>query len=70
MKVALVQAPVWWTIDPPLGLAQVAGCARRFGYDVSVFDVNILLWRNRPKAYENAWLWEQFEFWNAGKTKP
>ncbi|HRY28510.1 MAG TPA: radical SAM protein [Elusimicrobiota bacterium] len=64
MKVALVQAPVWWTIDPPLGLAQMAGCAMQYGHDVSVFDLNILLWKDRLPKYQNMWLWEQFHFWN------
>lgn len=64
MKVALVQAPVWWTVDPPLGLAQIAGCASSFGHEVRVFDLNILLWKNRLPKYENMWLWEQFHFWN------
>jgi radical SAM superfamily enzyme YgiQ (UPF0313 family) len=64
MKVALVQAPVWWTLDPPLGLAQIAGCASSAGHEVGIFDLNILLWQNRAPKYENMWLWEQFHFWN------
>ena len=43
MKVALVQAPVWWSIDPPLGLAQIAGCTKESGFHVEIFDLNILL---------------------------
>ncbi|HRY28513.1 MAG TPA: radical SAM protein [Elusimicrobiota bacterium] len=64
MKVGLVQSPVWWTIDPPLGLAQVAGCLRAAGHEVAVWDLNILLWKNRLPQYENMWLWEQYQFWN------
>ncbi len=64
MKIALVQAPVWWTIDPPLGLAQIAGCAKAAGHEVSVLDLNIVLWKNRLPKYESMWLWEQFHFWN------
>jgi radical SAM superfamily enzyme YgiQ (UPF0313 family) len=64
MRVALVQSPVWWTIDPPLGLAQMAGCALQYGHDVRVFDLNILFWKDRPPKYQNLWLWEQFHFWN------
>jgi radical SAM superfamily enzyme YgiQ (UPF0313 family) len=56
--------PVWWTIDPPLGLAQMAGCLKSAGHEVSVFDLNILLWKDRPPQYRNLWLWEQFHFWN------
>ncbi len=64
MKVALVQMPVWWPLDPPLGLAQAAGCLRSAGHDVRVFDVNIHLWKDRPPQYANMWLWEQFHYWN------
>src|SRR4051812_13392444 len=64
MKVALIQAPVWWTLDPPLGLAQAAGCAKAAGHDVLVCDLNMLLWKERPKAYESLWIWEQFHHWN------
>ncbi|MFI5349830.1 MAG: B12-binding domain-containing radical SAM protein [Elusimicrobiota bacterium] len=64
MKVALIQAPVWWTIDPPLGLAQIAGCAKAAGFEVEVFDLNIHLWKDRLPQYETMWLWEQFHFWN------
>lgn len=64
MKVALVQPPVWWTLDAPLGLAQVAGCVKHHGHDVRVFDLNMELWRRRGERYENLWNWEQFQFWN------
>jgi radical SAM superfamily enzyme YgiQ (UPF0313 family) len=64
MRVALVQAPVWWTVDPPLGLAQMAGCLKAAGHDVRVWDVNIRLWKDRLPQYENMWLWEQYHFWN------
>ena len=64
MKVALVQCPVWWTQDPPLGLAQIAGCVEHAGHKAQVFDLNILLWRGRTPKYENMWLWEQSHFWN------
>jgi len=67
MKVALVQAPVWWPVDPPLGLAQIAGCASAAGHEVLVSDLNIQLWKNRPGKYENLWLWEQYHFWNDPK---
>jgi len=62
-KVALVQCPVWWTTDPPLGLAQLAGALKAAGHDVDVFDLSIELFRVRGPAYENAWAWEQFAFW-------
>jgi radical SAM superfamily enzyme YgiQ (UPF0313 family) len=64
VKVALIQPPVWWTSDPPLGLAQVAGCAKHHGHDVRVFDFNMLLWKRRGEKYANLWNWEQFGFWN------
>ncbi|HVA65853.1 MAG TPA: radical SAM protein [Elusimicrobiota bacterium] len=64
MKAALVQPPVWWTVDPPLGLAQIAGCLKHHGHEVFVFDLNILLWKDRLKKYESLWGWEQFHFWN------
>lgn len=64
MRVAIVQAPVWWTLDPPLGPAQIAGCLRHYGHEVFVFDLNILLWKDRLTSYESLWLWEQSHFWN------
>jgi radical SAM superfamily enzyme YgiQ (UPF0313 family) len=64
LKIALVQMPVWWPVDPPLGLAQAAGCLKAAGHEVSVFDLNIRLWRERAPQYANLWLWEQFHFWN------
>jgi radical SAM superfamily enzyme YgiQ (UPF0313 family) len=64
MKIALVQSPVWWTIDPPLGLAQMAGCLKAAGHEVRVWDLNIRLWSNRLPQYESMWLWEQSHFWN------
>lgn len=64
MKVALIQPPVWWTLDPPIGLAQVAGCAKDRGHQVSVFDLNMLLWKRRGASYENLWNWEQYDHWN------
>ncbi|MDE1977234.1 MAG: cobalamin-dependent protein, partial [Elusimicrobia bacterium] len=64
MKITLVQPPVWWTVDPPLGLAQIAGCLKQHGHEVAVFDLNILLWKDRLKKYESLWGWEQFHFWN------
>jgi anaerobic magnesium-protoporphyrin IX monomethyl ester cyclase len=62
-KVALVQCPVWWTTDPPLGLAQLAGSFKHFGHEVEVFDLSIELYRERGEKYKNAWAWEQFAFW-------
>ncbi|MBI3552376.1 MAG: cobalamin B12-binding domain-containing protein [Elusimicrobia bacterium] len=64
MKAALIQCPVWWTVDPPLGLAQIAGCLSHAGHEVSVFDLNIELAKKRLPGYENLWNWEQFQFWN------
>ncbi|HXT01910.1 MAG TPA: radical SAM protein [Elusimicrobiota bacterium] len=62
-KVALVQCPVWWTTDPPLGLAQLAGSLKHFGHETEVFDLSIELYRERGEKYKNAWAWEQFAFW-------
>lgn len=64
MKIALVQAPIWWTVDAPLGLAQIAGCMSHAGHEVSIFDLNILLAKTLSKECESLWNWEQFHFWN------
>jgi len=55
-------------MDPPLGLAQAAGCLSHHGHEVSVFDLNIELARSQPKGYESLWNWEQFQFWNQPDT--
>src|SRR5262249_23231323 len=64
LKTALVQCPSWWTVDPPLGLAQIAGCLTHAGHEVGVFDLNAELAKRKPVGYENLWNWEQFQFWN------
>lgn len=64
MRVALIQCPAWWTVDPPLGLAQIAGCMKSRGHEAAVFDLNILFAKRSSKSYENLWDWEQFHFWN------
>ena len=53
MKVALVQCPVWWTVDPPLGFAQIAGCDGHSRPEPAVFDLNIRLAKKHLPAYEN-----------------
>jgi MoaA/NifB/PqqE/SkfB family radical SAM enzyme len=64
MKVGLIQAPVWWTVDAPLGLAQVAGCLRAAGHEVKVLDLNILLWSRAGESEKVLWNWENFHRWN------
>lgn len=64
MKVALIQPPVWWTYDPPIGVAQVAGCTKSQGHEVSVFDLNMLLYQRRGESYASLWDWEQYDHWN------
>jgi radical SAM superfamily enzyme YgiQ (UPF0313 family) len=68
MKAALVQCPVWWTVDPPLGLAQAAGCLKQAGFEVRVFDLNVLLAKNRRPGYEDFWDWERFQVWDDPET--
>ncbi|MDD5165963.1 MAG: radical SAM protein [Candidatus Omnitrophica bacterium] len=63
MRLALIQCPVWGTYDPPVGLAQLSGCLKKAGCAVSVFDLNIKLYRNRSENYKNIWAWEQSSFW-------
>ncbi len=63
-KAALVQCPVWWTVDAPLGLAQIAGCLDARGVKTTVVDLNAELAKSRVPGYENLWNWEQFQFWN------
>lgn len=64
MKIALIQAPVWWTIDAPLGLAQIAGSLKAAGHEVHVLDLNILLWSQAPESEKVLWNWENFQRWN------
>ncbi|HAZ09315.1 MAG TPA: hypothetical protein DCZ01_12540 [Elusimicrobia bacterium] len=63
-RAALVQCPVWWTVDPPLGLAQIAGCLGARGIEAVVVDLNAELARGRANGYESLWNWEQFHYWN------
>ncbi|MCM2266898.1 MAG: radical SAM protein [Elusimicrobiales bacterium] len=64
MKIALIQSPVWWTVDPPLGLAQIAGCLKAAGHEVHTLDLNILLWSSAPESEKVLWNWENFHRWN------
>jgi len=63
MKLALVQCPVWGTYDPPLALAQLSGCLKKAGHEVSCFDLNIRLYLNRTSYYKDSWAWEQSLSW-------
>ena len=63
MKIALVQCPVWGTYDPPLALAQLAGCLKKENHEVSVFDLNIKLYIARRADRKHLWAWEQWMFW-------
>ncbi|OGR41442.1 MAG: hypothetical protein A2X35_10565 [Elusimicrobia bacterium GWA2_61_42] len=64
MKIALIQAPVWWTVDAPLGLAQIAGSLKAAGHEVHVLDLNILLWSRADESEKVLWNWENFQRWN------
>lgn len=63
MKIVLIQCPVWGTYDPPIGLAQLAGCLKEAQQDVFVFDLNIKLYRSRTANFKDMWAWEQSAFW-------
>jgi len=63
MKLALVQCPVWGTYDPPLALAQLSGCLKQAGHEVSCFDLNIRFYLNRDSRYRDSWAWEQSLSW-------
>jgi radical SAM superfamily enzyme YgiQ (UPF0313 family) len=62
-KIALIQCPVWGTYDPPIVLAQLAGCLKKAGQEVFVFDLNIKLYQSRNDNYKDMWAWEQCSFW-------
>ncbi len=63
MKTALIQAPVWGTREPPLGLVQLSGCLKSRGLPVKSFDLNNFLYRNRFSGVETSWAWEQSGLW-------
>ena len=63
MKIALIQCPAWGTYDPPLAIAQLAGCLKEAKHEVFVFDINIRLYINRTENYKDMWAWEQCLFW-------
>jgi hypothetical protein len=64
MKMGLIQAPVWWTVDAPLGLAQIAGSLKAAGHEVHILDLNILLWNRASESEKALWNWENFQWWN------
>ncbi|NLB35261.1 MAG: radical SAM protein [Elusimicrobia bacterium] len=62
-RVALIQAPVWGTREPPLGVVQLAGCLKSRGIPVKSFDFNNYLYQNRSKNFDTSWAWEQSYSW-------
>jgi radical SAM superfamily enzyme YgiQ (UPF0313 family) len=64
MKVAIIQCPVWGVADPPLALAQLAGCLWHANIEFKVFDLNIALWAEAPSSRKTDWAWEHWASWN------
>ena len=64
MKVALIQSPVWWTVDMPLGIAQLAGALKGAGHQATALDLNIMLWHKATDSEKPLWDWENFQYWN------
>ncbi|NLO91541.1 MAG: radical SAM protein [Elusimicrobia bacterium] len=64
MKTALIQSTVWWTVDMPLGIAQLAGALRHAGHEPCALDLNILLWHKATEPEKPLWDWENFQYWN------
>ncbi len=63
LKIALVQAPAWGIYEPPVALAQLSGCLKKSGHQVSVFDLNIEFYSCRKPEYSSTWAIEQSAFW-------
>lgn len=63
MKVILLQPPVWGIYEPPIALAQISACLEKNDIDVSVYDLNIKLYNQRTKKYQNDWTIERSPFW-------
>jgi hypothetical protein len=64
VRVSLVQCPVWGVDDPPLGLAQMAGCVTHCTQEARVFDLNVRFWREAPADLRIYWDWDRLPFWN------
>jgi len=64
-KITLVQPPAWGIFEPPVALAQLSSCLKNNGYDVSVLDLNIELYRKRREEYNTVWAIEQSSFWGS-----
>ena len=64
MKAALVQCPVWGVADPPLALAQIAGCLRHANIEFKIFDLNIALWNAAMETRRRDWDWDRWALWN------
>ncbi|NTV23169.1 MAG: radical SAM protein, partial [Nanoarchaeota archaeon] len=55
MRILLVQLPPWTVFSPPIGLAYLLGALKQEGHEISVYDLNILLYRG---CQERAALWD------------
>ncbi len=64
MRVALIQCPVWGVADPPLSLAQIAGCLWHANIEFKIFDLNIALWGAAPESLRRSWDWDHLVAWN------
>lgn len=63
IRISLVQPPVWGVQDPPLGLAQLAGCVLHCDQEPFVFDVNLKLWREAPAQDRGLWEGGRMAVW-------
>ncbi len=64
IRVALIQCPVWGVEDPPLGLAQMAGCVTHCGLEPLPYDLNVALWRQASLKEKEYWGWNKLALWN------
>ena len=64
VDLALIQPPGWSNQNPPLGLALLKSYLAEKGFNVKIFDLNIILYNLRHNRFHNAWhIGEGYNVW-------
>ncbi|MEI6631642.1 MAG: hypothetical protein WCL25_03395 [bacterium] len=63
MKVALVIAPSWSVVKPPISLALLAASLRKKGHDVFLLDLNNQIRLRCRDEYKDKWDPENDHYW-------
>jgi len=61
--ILFIQCPPWDTTSPPLGIAYLSSYLKKYGYEISVFDLNIFLYHLASKDLKYLWEQKSYNSW-------